>query len=171
MGKTVSSDLRAKKCIKIRKARKNDIQKICHILSESFEPYRQYYTEEAYEATVLSPREIEKRVANQHTDVLVTILANQIVGTASIIGEGKANLHVLSMAVEPKYQRKGVGWRVLEEINRLAKRRHCNTITLECFEPLTKAVNLYEKFGFRKTGRLRTYYGIKIFEMRKSTRK
>jgi len=84
-----------------------------------------YYTEEAYKVTVISPCEIEKRVTDQKTDVLVAIYNNRIVGKASIKMEEKGNLHIRSMAVKPNYQGKGIGWRVLEEINRLAKQRHC----------------------------------------------
>ncbi|MFQ6116510.1 MAG: GNAT family N-acetyltransferase, partial [bacterium] len=75
------------------------------------------------------------------------------------------NLHIRSMAVKADYQGKGIGWRILQEINGLAKKKHCQTITLESFEPLTKAVSLYEKFGFRRTGRKKNLYGIRIFEM------
>ncbi len=113
----------------------------------------------------MSSREIENRINAQETDVLVAIYDNKIVGTASITMENKGNLHIRSMAVKPDYQGKGIGWRVLQEINQLAKKRQCNTITLECFKPLTKAISLYEKFGFRKTGRISYLYGIRIFEM------
>jgi len=105
-----------------------------------------------------SPREIENRITDQKIDVLVAIYDNKIVGTASIEMGKKENLHIRSMAVRPDYQGKGIGWRVLREINGLAKKGHSNTITLECFEPLMKAVSLYENFGFRRTGRKRNLY-------------
>ncbi len=151
--------------VEIRKAHYNEIQEICSILSKSFEPYNQYYTEKAYEATVISPHEIEKRVNDEQTDVLVVIYKNKVVGTVSIIMQEKEKLHLRSMAVKPSYQRKGIGSYILEEINRLAREKQVKIISLECFEPLTKAINLYEKFGFRKTGRKRDYNGIRIFEM------
>lgn len=156
--------------MKIRKAQSNDIQEIYKVLSQAFNPYQQYYTEEAYRATVISPHEIEKRITEKETDVLVAIYNSKIVGTASIEMVKEGNMHVCSMAVKPNHQGKGVGWRVLQEINELAKKRHCKTITLECFEPLTKAVSLYEKFGFKRTGRRRNLYGIIVFEMMKRVR-
>lgn len=169
-GRLVSFTSVAGDDIEIRKARRNEVQEICEVLSESFEPYRQDYTEEAYKATVVSPSEIENRITDQKIDVLVAIYNDKIVGTASIEMGKKENLHIRSMAVRPDYQRKGIGWRILQEINRLAKKVHCKTITLECFEPLTKAVSLYENFGFRRTGRERDLYDIKIFEMMRQVR-
>jgi ribosomal protein S18 acetylase RimI-like enzyme len=162
--KYVLDDLKSD--LKIKKAQSDDIQEIYKVLSQAFNPYRQYYTEGAYRATVISPHEIEKRITEKETDVLVAICNSKIVGTASIeVQEG--NVHVCSMAVKPHHQGKSVGWRVLQEINELAKKRHCKTITLECFEPLTKAVSLYEKFGLKRTGRRRNLYGIIVFEMMK----
>jgi ribosomal protein S18 acetylase RimI-like enzyme len=154
-------------CVKIRKAQGNEIQEIHKVLLESFKPYKKYYTEEAYKATVISPGEIEKRLRNKNTEVLVAIYNNKIVGTASIKIKGKRELYISSMAVIPSLQGKGIGWRILEEINRLAKQKYCRIISLESSEPLKKAVNVYEKFKFRRTGKKRRYHGIIIFEMTK----
>ena len=70
--------------IKIRKADNNDIQEIYEILSESYEPYKPHYTEEAYRATVISPSEIENRLTDQKSVVLVAVYNDKIAGTASI---------------------------------------------------------------------------------------
>ena len=153
--------------IRIRKARSSDIQQIFKVLSHAFRSYQQYYTEEAYRATVTSPHEIRKRIAEKETVVLVATQNSQIVGTVSITTINEENLHVQSMAVEPDHQGRGVGWLILQEIDELARKGNCRAIILECFEPLTKAVSLYEESGFRRTGRKRSLYGSMVFEMMK----
>ncbi|MFX0066893.1 MAG: GNAT family N-acetyltransferase [Candidatus Hermodarchaeota archaeon] len=158
-------DLYVEGDVEIRKAHHNEIREIYAILSKSFEPYNQYYTEKAYEATVISPREIEKRINDEQTEVLVVIHKDKVVGTVSIIIQERKKMHLRSMAVKPSYQRKGIGSYIIEEINKLAREKQVKIISLECFEPLIQAINLYEKFGFRKTGRKRDYHGIRIFEM------
>lgn len=151
--------------IRIRKADYNDIQEIHTILYESFTPYREYYTEEAFDVTVVPPHEIMKRINNEQSDVLVTIFENKIIGTATIELQEGLNLHIRSVVVKPEYQRKGIGHLILEEISRLAKEQHVITLSLDCFGPLIEAFNLYKKFGFQETGRKRNLLGIEIFEM------
>lgn len=153
--------------IEIRNTKNSDIQAIYKVLSKAFEPYKQDYTQEAYNATVISACEIEKRMNEQKTEVLVAVYHNKIVGTATITTKENGELYIRSMAVKPNTQRKGMGMLMLEEIDRRAKQKHCKIISLECFEPLTKATKLYEKSGFKRTGRQRSYYGIKIFGMKK----
>jgi ribosomal-protein-alanine N-acetyltransferase len=94
----------------------------------------------------------------------------KIVGTAAI-KVSSDNFYLQSMAVHPGVQRKGIGMIILEAIEKHAKEMGFAELSLECYEPLTKAIKIYEKFGFRRTGRRRPYYGITIFEMKKSIRR
>jgi len=151
--------------LKIRIAVSTDIHSIHEILSEAFKPYRKYYTKKAYKATVISPEEIEKRIENSETIVLVADYANVVIGTASINLGDKTNLYIQSMAVKPTYQGKGIGLCILTIIERIGKEKNCKIMSLESYEPLKKAVLLYEKFGFKRTGKERDYQGITVFEM------
>jgi len=56
----------------------------------------------------------------------------------------------------------------LREAEKIAKKRKCNALLLETFEPLSDAIKLYKKFGFAATGKSRNYNGITIFEMKKT---
>ncbi len=151
--------------VTIKKAPKDTIQEIYDVLSESFTPYHIFYTEEAYEATVIPTYKIKKRIEDQKSDVLIAIYKDKIVGTASIEMQEETNVHIRNMAVKPKYQKKGIGRFILDEICTTAKEKHTKTISLECFGPLINAVSLYERCGFRKTGTKRNYHGIEIFKM------
>lgn len=155
--------------VKIRGAVREEIQEIHRVLSESFKPYQKDYTEGAYSATVVSPDEIEKRINDPEIEVLVAVYDDKIIGTATINLQGQEELYIASMGVRPATQGKGAGQRILEEIQRRARQKKCKTISLECHEPLKSAIKLYERFGFRRTGRKRAYHGIEIFEMKKET--
>ncbi len=150
-----------------RKARADEAQRIHEILLEAFAPYRYQYTPEAYYATVLSPQKITTRIHSPDMQVFVVVDVNKIVGTLSVRKEGK-QLHFQSMTVDPSYQRRGVGRYILEEIEQYAKGTNCRTLLLETYAPLKKAIYLYEKFGFQRTGKERTYHDIVIFEMTKN---
>jgi len=162
------SSSKTKDSVEIRIARKDDVKDICAVLCASFELYRHHYTERAYRATVSSLHEMEKRIDDSKAVVLVAIYKNEIAGTASVRIRNNDDLHIRSMAVKPNCQGKGIGWLILERISELAKQRRCRTISLECFEPLTKAVALYNACGFSRTSKTRKYHGITVFEMKKN---
>jgi ribosomal protein S18 acetylase RimI-like enzyme len=151
--------------IRIREASITDVHEIHDILSESFTPFHQYYTPEAYQKTINSPTMIRKRIMDQKTEVLVVTYRNEIVGTASLTKQRNGRLHIRSMAVKPNYQNRGIGQCILEKIDKIAQEGHTKTISLECFKPLINAVSLYEKLGYRRTNKKRNYHGISIFEM------
>jgi ribosomal protein S18 acetylase RimI-like enzyme len=150
--------------IRLRKAVLRDAQKIHELLSAAFEPYRQYYTEEAYNATVLSPQRIERRIHDRRRETWILLSNERCAGTVSLKLDEK-RVYIQSMAVAPAHQGRGIGKSILEEIEKRGRELQCKELVLESFAPLTKAVTLYERYGFKSTGEKRQYYGIVIFEM------
>jgi len=103
--------------IVLRAAARDEAPQIHRVLAEAFKPYRRDYTDQAYRATVVPTEEIERRIDDPQTDVLVAVWGTDVVGTATV---------------------------------------------------LTKAIALYERFGFRRTGERKLYHGIVVFEMAKA---
>ncbi len=89
-------------------------------------------------------------------DGFVVAEAEGIVGYAiSEIREGRG--HIVSMAVSPKNRRSGVGASLLQElIGRLEPRVH--DVYLEVRAGNKVAIQLYEKFSFKRTGETRRRY-------------
>lgn len=156
--------------VEVRTANADDAQAVYDILRESFEPFKEQYTEEAYNITIMTPAHIRERIHDDEHDVLVAYLNDRLVGTATLQYRAD-DVYVRSMGVKPVAQGKGVGRRLLEAIERTARDKGFKAITLECFEPLKRAVSVYEKFKFRITGKRRRYYGIETFEMVKELHK
>jgi GNAT superfamily N-acetyltransferase len=154
----------------VRVAESEDIREVHTVLTEAFAPYREHYTEKAYNVTVVSMKEMEDRLNDPNRLILVAQFQEKIVGTAAI-KVSSDNFYLQSMAVRPGLQREGIGMLILEAIEKHAKEVGVTELSLECYEPLTKAIRIYEKFGFRRTGRRRQYYGITIFEMKKNIRR
>jgi ribosomal protein S18 acetylase RimI-like enzyme len=152
--------------LKIRKGDYCDIKDIHIILLEAFKPYKKYYTSKAFNATILTPAKIKNRLKRKNTIVLVVLYNKTIVGTVTILCIENI-LSIMSMAVKPNFQNKGIGQYILEEIIKFAKKRYVTEILLESFFPLTKAMNLYNQFGFIRTGKKRNYYGIELIEMKR----
>ena len=149
----------------IRPANIFDAKNIHHILSEAFKPYKEFYTKEAYNNTVISTDKIIKRINNPDFYIIVALIEDKIVGTTTIYNENHNCLHILTMAVDPQFQKKGIGYNLLSYIHNIAREKKFQQISLESYKPLKKAIALYEKYGFKKTTKKRHYHGIEIFEM------
>jgi N-acetylglutamate synthase-like GNAT family acetyltransferase len=106
--------------LSIRNAQINDINSIKEILDKSFEPYKKKYTKDAYNTTVLSCDELKKRIIRSDFRVLVITFKYQIVGTTSISMKNDKILNIRSMAVLQKFQNRGIGTYILNEICRIA---------------------------------------------------
>ena len=150
--------------VEVRTAVADEARAVHGILLESFEPFKDQYTEEAYNITIMTPAHIRERIQDDEYDVLVAYLNGRLVGTVTL--QYKADdVYARSMGVRPAAQGKGVGKKLLEAIEERARQRGCKTISLECFEPLKRAISVYAKARFQITGKKRRYYGIETFEM------
>ena len=154
--------------VRIRNARYDDIQNILTLLVDVFRPYQRYYTEEAFvHAILLSSDEIRKRLENPNKLVMVAVIKNRIIGTLTATFQDEKKVYLQSMGVLPDFQGFGVGRLLLEKIEKITREKKYKRIYFECFEPLKKSINLYETYGYKKTGRTIPFYGVTFFEMKK----
>lgn len=65
---------------------------------------------------------------------------------------------LLTLAVDPPAQGKGLGGLTLDHALRLAEERGAEIVFLEVAEDNAPARSLYDRAGFRETGRRRGYY-------------
>lgn len=67
-------------------------------------------------------------------------------------------LHIVTIAVDPAAQRRSIGTRLLLHCFALAEQAELPTIALEVRPSNTRALRMYERFGFQRVGRLAHYY-------------
>lgn len=67
-------------------------------------------------------------------------------------------IHLVTIAVDPSEQGRGVGRRLLLDLFDLARIAELNVAVLEVRASNTRARRLYEEFGFRMKGTLHQYY-------------
>jgi len=131
--------------IKLRRARKEDLDSIQRIESLSFKnPYPPYYT---------------KALIESLSDVsLVAEVEDKIVGYIfSRIEYGKVG-HIITIAVDPEYRRMGIGERLMREVLNILKELGCQSVYLEVRISNEPAINLYKKLGFVIKKRVPKYY-------------
>jgi GNAT superfamily N-acetyltransferase len=143
------------------------VEAICNVLGGAFSPFRDAYTKHAYDATAIGRDEIERRIRDPRIDVLVAISGKTIVGTVTVEPKGAGGLYIRSMAVRPDHQGRHIGALIVETIERNARAAGLDHLSLECYQALDAAMALYERSGFKPTGRTRDYGGITVFEMLK----
>ncbi len=70
----------------------------------------------------------------------------------------KNEAHLVTLAVNPSFQRKGLGSRLLEYLLKEIQKQSLDTITLEVRSSNLIAQKFYKKFGFKKVALRSKYY-------------
>ena len=66
--------------------------------------------------------------------------------------------HITILAIHPDFQGKGLGKLLLNHLLQEINKQDLKTATLEVSANNQKALNLYQKFGFKEAGRRKKYY-------------
>ena len=84
--------------------------------------------------------------------IVVVVCDNEVAGVCALIklNHEKYDYELAKMAVSPKFQGRGIGYKVGEAIIEKAVGLGAKAIYLESNTILTPAINLYYKLGFKK---------------------
>jgi GNAT superfamily N-acetyltransferase len=67
----------------------------------------------------------------------------------------------------PVWQGRGVAEALLESAEAELIGRKCNRITLDTTEPLERAMRFYERHGYRRSGKVSDFFGMRLHEYAK----
>ena len=154
--------------IQIRAAVPDDAPRIASVLYESFAEYEHLYTSGGFSATAPAGDQVKSRM--KEGPVWVALQDGRVVGTASAVPRGEA-LYVRGMAVLPVARGHGVGRLLLEHIEGFASAGGHKLLVLSTTPFLSRAIRLYESFGFRRTDEgPHDLFGTPLFTMVKDLR-
>ena len=88
---------------------------------------------------------------------LVAKEEEKILGYGICQKEGKEGV-IFSLAVKPKYQGRGIGSKILERLIETLKKEKIEKISLHARKKNEKAINFYQKFGFKIKKEVENYY-------------
>ena len=152
--------------IQIRMAVPDDAPQIASVLYESFAEYKPLYTDGGFIATTPASDQIQERM--KEGPVWVALHDGRIVGTGSAVPRGKA-LYIRGMAVLPTARGQGIGELLLEHIEGFASASGYKLLVLSTTPFLTRAIRLYENFGFgRSSEGPHDLFGTPLFMMVKT---
>jgi ribosomal-protein-alanine N-acetyltransferase len=126
-------------------------------LNRLYEIERECFGEEAF-----SQHQIATLIRDYNSISLVAVENNIIIGFilgAIYFQRNALDGHVLTIDISPPNRRRGVGSRLLKEIERIFSEKNVKTCHLEVKEDNVEAIKLYEKAGYKKIAKLKNYYG------------
>lgn len=133
----------------IRFASEEDIESIKKVEDKAFGIHAYDYLTLKYMVTE----------ANSVTVVFET--KEGIAGYATVYFRKNSSIaHLESIAVDPSIQGKGIGRKLLEEIEKVSISNGCNRMILETFEKNYPALKLYQNFGYQIKELVQNYYTI-----------
>ena len=149
--------------LQIRIAAPDDAAQIAATLQRSFLDYEPSYTTEAFAATVSTLAGIQERM--KEGPIWVALENEMLVGTVSVVPKDEA-LYVRGMAVDPAARGRGTGRKLLECAEAFAIQSGCKRLFLSTTPFLTRAITLYEHYGFSRTDEgPHDLYGTPLFTM------
>ena len=117
---------------------------------------------ECFKSEAFTKQHIAQLLTNQNCISLIAKENDKIIGFVIGMVYVEGNIltgHILTLDVSPSHRRKGVGIKLLQELEKIFRSKQVKVSRLEVREDNVAALNLYQKLGYRKVGRLRHYYG------------
>jgi GNAT superfamily N-acetyltransferase len=151
------------RCCTIRKATECDASQILECLRAAFEPYRNFYSPEAFADTTLTPDTLRNRLSTMCI-LVATTEPGEVIGTVAYSVIDRTDGHIRGMAVLPAWQGCAVAEQLLAAVEYELRARKCSRISLDTTEPLRTAIRFYEKKGFRRSGRIGDFFGMPLIE-------
>ena len=109
-----------------------------------------------------SKQQICYLLADYNAISIVAKVEGEIIGFAIgrlEVARGTLYGHILTLETLPSHRRRGVGERLLRELETLFSEKGAVESRLEVRESNAAAIELYKKIGYKRVGRLEKYYG------------
>lgn len=130
-----------------RKAKIEDIKRLVEIENLSFN-YDQ-----------LNDRQFRYFIQKGHSDLIVQIEGKQITAYGLLLyREGSSLARIYSIAVHKDFKGKGLGEKIMRELESFVQQYQRNTIRLEVKASNNNAIKLYEKIGYVQFAIKQAYY-------------
>lgn len=113
----------------------------------------------SFDGDRLSRRSLKHHLVSETCDVLVAQLGRTIVGYAMVFYRSTTSIaRLYSIATTPEARGHGVGDRLMDGVERAARKRQCTAMRLEVRTDNAGAIRLYERRGYVRFGRHENYY-------------
>jgi ribosomal-protein-alanine acetyltransferase len=109
------------------------------------------------------PESIARKIRDSETEVVVARAAGVAIGFAVMEFDFEARrAHLVLLAVEPAYRRRGVGGSLFQWLDDMSRLAGVGRVGLELRADNQEARAFYERLGFRAIGLHRGYYDARL---------
>jgi ribosomal-protein-alanine N-acetyltransferase len=84
--------------------------------------------------------------------------SGELAGFVLLMNNSDGAAHITTVGVAPEHRRRGIAWRLIDEIEELLRKKSVSTIVLEVRVSNTAAQDLYSKAGYTVVKRMIRYY-------------
>jgi len=147
----------------LRRAAATDARGIIACLHAAFAPYREQYTPQAFQDTVLTAQTVHQRLVEMAVFV-AQAPTGEVVGAIGCALVSAEEGHIRGMAVLQEWQGAGVAAQLLSAAEAELRSRNCRRVTLDTTAPLERAIRFYEKHGYRRSGTVADFFGMPLYE-------
>jgi ribosomal-protein-alanine acetyltransferase len=114
---------------------------------------------ESFPEDRVSRRSFAWHLRAPHRPVIAIEIDCELAGYALVaLPKGGRFARIFTIAVDPRFARRGVGTALLASVERYARRRRRESVILEVRYDNAPAIALYERCGFRRFGEHKDYY-------------
>lgn len=165
MGDLKKIKLKNRQSLILRKANVDDAEKMIEYLNAvGGESDNLLFGKNEFHLSVEQEREYIKNLNNsKDVFMVIGIIDNKVVSIAQIRKLGRKRIEhnsEIAISVKKDYWGLGIGSLVMEQLIEFAKNNNIMNISLGVKASNYKAINLYEKFGFKKIGIHKNYFNI-----------
>ncbi len=114
--------------------------------------------EQKYLSTANSETQLEEILQNPLYKYVIALENDEIAGVGSVICATDDFGEILTVAVEEKSRNKGIGAKILKELEDFCHKKNVKEIFLEVEDGNLSATALYKKFGFASVGKRKGFY-------------
>jgi len=149
-----------KKTIIIRNPKKSEFSKICRLVNQAEKPYQKIMPD--YKPFKVENFEIMQKKTKR--SFLIIELNKKIAGFAAWKIKNRKICWISILHIDPQKQKMGLGTKLLQEIEKIARKKNCDFCMLELFPQANWAKNFYLKNNYKilpkKDYRKRIFKGI-----------
>ena len=134
--------------VRVRRAESSDLDDLTRLELRTFDSDR------------MSREQYRRHLDSDTALVLVASASHRrFLGTAVVFFRKRSSVaRLYSLATQPETRGKGVGTALVEASEAAARQRRCGALRLEVRVDNAVAIQLYERLGYRRIGRLAAYY-------------
>ena len=129
----------------IRKAKREELPRVSYVTNIA---YKSPFIKNGIVTKPHQSKDLEADFLNKRIGILIAMASGKIIGVQKYKKIDDKNLYIYQLAVLKSYRSKGIGAKLLEETEKIARKENFKKITLDCMKEKHLS-EYYASLGFK----------------------